>query len=103
MPQWYFSAKGQPSAFEKEKKLYSVKGKFIGTLNDQNKVYSSQGYQGEIALRDRFLFHSRTGNYAKAARTAASSKVKVSPPSKPPSKAAIAMPSGFRDVIVDEA
>lgn len=103
MPTWYFNAKGVPSAFEKDKKVYSDKGKFIGKLNDQNKIYSSQGYQGEIVQRDRLMFHSRTGNYAKAARTAASSKVKVSAPSRPPSKAAIAIPSGYRDVIIEES
>lgn len=102
MISWLFNSKGKPIAFEKDKKVFSKKGKIMGSVNDKKQVWGSAGYQGEIIMDNRFMFQTRTGNYARAARAMVTSRSVSSTPAVPPSKAAIAMPSAYRDIEVDE-
>lgn len=102
MTKWLFNSKGKPIAFEKDKKVFSKKGKFIGSVNDKHQVWGSSGYQGDIVKDDRFLFQTRTGSYVRASRALVSSRSVSTTPALPPSKSSIAMPSAYRDIEVDE-
>lgn len=102
MSRWLFNSKGKPIAFEKDNRVFSRKGRLIGQLNDKQQVWGVGGYQGEIVQDDRFLYQTRTGSYSVPARATVTSTRSSSIPSQPPTKSAIALPSAYRDVEVEE-
>jgi len=97
MAKWLYSSSGEPIAFINGNDIFSYKGIYIGRL-DGTEVWHGT-YKGEIVKRDLLLFKS-----SKSSNTRGSPGTPGSPgiPGRPGSRGAGSVPSGYRDIDLDE-
>lgn len=97
MAQWLYDSTGSPIAFINGDKVFSRSGHFIGRL-DGNEVWHGS-YKGEIIKSDRFLY-----------KTSRSTIIRGTPgtpgtpgiPGMPGTKGGISVPTGYRDIDLDD-
>ena len=98
MSDWLFNSQGEPVAFVHGDHVFSRTGKFLGNLDPDGTVWRGS-YIGEIVRENRFLYkttsqHSRRGPFGLPGTPAI--------PSIPASKHDNGLPSGFRDVEIEQ-
>ncbi|GAB2889013.1 hypothetical protein GCM10027046_16820 [Uliginosibacterium flavum] len=97
MATWLFDSQGHPIVFVKDDKVFSGNGRFIGRLDD-DEVWHGR-YKGEIVKGDRFLYKTSKGSVIRG--TPGTPGI-PGIPGRPGSKSTISVPSGYRDVILEE-
>jgi hypothetical protein len=97
MTQWLYNSRGRPIAFVSGEHVFSRRGKFIGNLDD-NKVWRGR-YQGEIVGDDRLLYKT---SHSHSVRGTPGTPGTPGIPGIPGSKGGHGLPSGYRDLELDE-
>jgi hypothetical protein len=93
MTTWLFDSRGEPIAFIKDDKVFSMHAGFIGRL-DGDEVWHGR-YKGEIYRENRFLYKMSKGAII---RGTPGTPGRPGTPARPARKPAISMPSGYREV-----